>query len=69
MLGASGLGKHQAHFAIVALKNQYRQDILIHNSIDMRNYAISTVGAYVDYRMKMQGKSYTEQEAYGQMCF
>ena len=52
MLGASGLGKHQAHFVIVAVKNQYRQDILIHNSIDMRNYAISTVGAYVDYRMK-----------------
>ena len=55
MLGASGLGKHQAHFVIIAVKNQYRQDILIHNSIDMRNYAISTVGEYVDYRMrKMQ---------------
>lgn len=68
MLGASGLGKHQAHFVIVAVKNQYRQDILIHNSIDMRNYVISTVGEYVDYRIKQmqRGKSYTEQEAYGQ---
>lgn len=68
MLGASGLGKHQAHFVIIAVKNQYRQDILIHNSIDMGNYVISTVGEYVDYRIKQmqRGKSYTEQEAYGQ---
>ena len=67
MLGASGLGKHQAHFVIIAVKNQYRQDILIHNSIDMGNYVISTVGEYVDYRIKQmqRGKSYTEQEAYG----
>ena len=56
MLGASGLGKHQAHFIIAAVKNQYWQDILVNNSINMGNYQISTVGEYVNYRMRQLQK-------------
>lgn len=47
MLGVSGLGKHQAHFIIVSVKNQYWQDILVNNSIQMGNYQISTLGEYI----------------------
>ena len=57
MLGVSGLGKHQAHFIIVAVKNQYWQDILVNNSINMENYQISTVGEYIDYRMRQLQKA------------
>lgn len=56
MLGASGLGKHQAHFIIVSVKNQYWQDILVNNSIQMGNYQISTLGEYIDYRMRQLQK-------------
>ena len=56
MLGASGLGKHQAHFIIVAVKNQYWQDILVNNSINMGNYQVSTVGEYIDYRVRQLQK-------------
>ena len=57
MLGVSGLGKHQAHFVIAAVKNQYWQDILVNNSINMGNYQISTVGEYIDYRMRQLQKA------------
>jgi hypothetical protein len=56
MLGASGLGKHQAHFIIVSVKNQYWQDILVNNSIQMGNYQISMLGEYIDYRMRQLKK-------------
>ena len=56
MLGVSGLGKHQAHFIIVSVKNQYWQDILVNNSIQMGNYQISTLGEYIDYRMRLLKK-------------
>ena len=56
MLGVSGLGKHQAHFIIVSVKNQYWQDILVNNSIKMGNYQISTLGEYIDYRMRLLKK-------------
>ena len=56
MLGVSGLGKHQAHFIIVSVKNQYWQDILVNNSIQMGNYQISTLGEYIDYRIKKKKK-------------
>ena len=56
MLGVSGLGKHQAHFIIVSVKNQYWQDILVNNSIQMGNYQISTLGEYIDYRMRQLKK-------------
>lgn len=56
MLGGSGLGKHQAHFIIVGVKNQYGWDILVDNSINMENYHISTVGEYIDYRMRQLQK-------------
>ena len=56
MLGVSGLGKHQAHFIIVSVKNQYWQDILVNNSIQMGNYQISMLGEYIDYRMRQLKK-------------
>lgn len=56
MLGAAGLGKHQAHFVISDIKNQYRQDILVDNSINMENYKISTLGEYINYRMRQLQK-------------
>ena len=63
MLGGSGLGKHQAHFIVAAVKNQYWQDILVNNSINMGNYQISTVGEYIDYRMRQLQKTQLQNES------
>lgn len=64
MLGGSGLGKHQAHFVIAAIKNQYWQDILVNNSINMGNYQISTVGEYIDYRMRQLQKARLQESQF-----
>ncbi len=64
MLGDSGLGKHQAHFVIAAIKNQYWQDILVNNSINMGNYQISTVGEYIDYRMRQLQKARLQESQF-----
>lgn len=51
-LGMSGLGRNEARFEVISVKNVYNEDIMSGNNIFKENYRIESVSKYVDYRME-----------------
>lgn len=61
-LGMAGIGKHKSRYRITEVKNTRGYRIISGNTVDMREYRISSVGDYITWRKQelseMQG-SYT----------
>lgn len=51
-LGIRGLGKEQAAFEIVEIKNQFRQPVLEHGQVLLRNYQFEYLDAYIERRIE-----------------